>query len=154
MLSTFLPDFVILKFFLTDRKNLPSSIVKAICFVRMVKTCFLQLEVGDRVVLRGRDLQVIEKGQVLILPRVANTKAEVTSGRGQRPNVDAKGEENVLEGQPGGAVGETGRGVVVEEGQAHLVAGGVATVSVAGSHAGVVSAFDHQVVSLKKNSLK
>ena len=119
-----------------------------------MQACFLQFEVGDGVILWSRDLQVIEKGQILILPRVANSEAEGASGRGQRPNVDAESQEDVLEGEPGGAVSEAGGRVVVEEGQTHLAGGRVAAVSVAGSHAGVVRAFDHQVISLKKLIIK
>ena len=72
--------------------NFFPAVVKAIGLVGMVKAGLLELQVSDGVVLRGRDLQVVEEGQVLVLPGVTDSKPEVSGGRGQRPDVDAQGQ--------------------------------------------------------------
>lgn len=49
--------------------------------------------------------QVIRKGQILILPRLFDPQAKSFVARGDGPHADAKGQEDVFEGQSGGAMG-------------------------------------------------
>ena len=90
----------------------------------------------------------------MLLPRVTDSKPEISCGRRQRPNIDAQGKKDVLEGQPRCAVGEAGGRVVMQEGQAHFALGRKPSLRVAASGRGVVRAFDHQVIALKLRKFK
>lgn len=50
-----------------------SAVIKAISLVRVMKTGLLQLEIHSRVLGSGH-LQVVGKGEILVLPGVPNTQ--------------------------------------------------------------------------------
>ena len=74
-----------------------SAVIKAISLVRVMKTGLLQLEIHSRVLGSGH-LQVVGKGEILVLPGVPNTQTQVPGARGQRPDVDTQGQEDMLKG--------------------------------------------------------